>query len=157
MTLITPLLLLIVLIPFFFLVASRGIEMSEAQRQTCQKFLIISAVTFVPLYLLLLLIARLGPGGTFFVSILPVPFTIALLCYLRWKYPRKPRDISTVTLVIVFGILFTCMILIGACGYYVQIYYRNQTEQIRQSILPPAVPPPVDYSLPHITPTHPDE
>jgi len=145
----TSILLLMVLIPcflfcllFFFYGLFQRSEMLKLPQHAYRNFLITFAVTFVTLIFLLLPIVLIGPWGTFFVSILPIPFTIALVCYLRWRYPRSPGNISTVTLIIVFGILLTCMILISASVYYIQVNaHRNLPKR-----LPPAVPIPMDYS-----------
>jgi len=107
--------------------------------------LIFTSLAFLPLCLLLLLMCWQGPIGIFLAGLSPFPLAITLLCY-RWKYPRTPKDIPSVGMLVFLAILTVGSISItGVCAYMIYAYVYTPRTLER---LPPLVPPPVDYSLP---------
>jgi hypothetical protein len=150
MTVITPFLSL--LAPMLFMFLDPAIrEISETQKRAQRKIIVVSAVGFVPSVILLGLLAQMGPEGTFWAGIMPIPLAIALLCYYRRICPPIPGALSTVCFILVLGTLFTCIVLLNVRGYYLQVYYAPRI--LAQSVpLSPAVPPPVDLTLPPTAP-----
>ena len=146
---VLPFLFLMVLASFVFLDLPQVSKISESQRRDQQKISIVSAIAYILLFFLLLFIAMIGPFWIFLVSLIPIPFTIALL-YYRWKYHHDIPKVRFI-IVIVALLIFSTLLSIGA--YYMQVNMRhNLPEQ-----LPPAVPPPVNLTPPPIaSPAVPD-
>jgi hypothetical protein len=153
MTSIVPLLILMLLIPFAFYLLSLGYKMSEEELLAQRKMQIASAVFLVVSFLILLII-NISPIGsaekTLLMPILTIPPVIVLMYYRHRVCPRKPSDPSAVTLIIVFGILFSSLVYVSVSGYRMQIdMNRKARDLVEQSRLPPLAPPPAaDFSLP---------
>ena len=144
---IIPFLFLMVFVPFFLLGTPQENMLSDSQRQIYRVFMISLAITSVPLFLLLFLIAQSGYKGMFFVSVMPVfvsivpvLFIITLLLY-RWKYHR---DVPKISFIVLMTTLLTFNVLLCIGAYYMQVNVRQNLPER----LPPLVPEPADYSLP---------
>ena len=148
MTSVSPFLFLIMLVPFLFRGLSQGIEVSEAQR-LAQRKMLICVVMCLPLFFLLLLIISIVPighaEGMFITTVFPIPCMIALLCCRYRIYPRSPNDPSIVTIVIVSGIILTCLVLVAVWNYHGQVELDRKALGVRQELLksrlPTATPP----------------
>ena len=121
------------------------------QRQAQRKMLICVAVC-VPLFFFALLILFIVPIGqadkTFIITILPIPYTIILLCCHRWLYYRSYNTITTTAIIVVVVIFCALSITIALRSYRVRVDTERKAQEIFSQQLLPLVPPPVDYSLP---------
>ena len=128
----------VVLAYYLFLGPFQESEVTEAQQQYRRKLLIPGVVCLLS-YCFLLLTINIVPIGQaeriFLTIVLPIPFVTVLLYYGRRFCPHSPEYPSTATIVIVFGILFTCLVLVAVWGYHVRLDSDREVQEIRQELI----------------------